>query len=424
MPRYLGWAIKFLPSYRNLITRRLMSSATVDIKTQLFPVDAHNITFDSQEIDDPQTIFRDGIVPEGLQTAADILREGKSVVGMPTETVYGLGGNALQAESAKAIFTAKGRPSDNPLIVHVSSLSMLRSLLPNPGTLPAVYEKTIRRFWPGPLTILVPKSALIPEVVTGGHDTVAVRFPSHPVARALISLAGVPVAAPSANTSGRPSPTTAQHVFHDLSGKIPCILDSGSCDVGLESTVLDALRSPPVILRPGGVTHEQLLEFFPDIRVYRRSDFTESEAKQLEECPTTPGMKYRHYSPTASVVLFDSTASTPPMSMALFEAALIKELQARLALPELPSRVSVITTLGGLSEATIVCLQSLARSHCIEIEMVRLDAVAHDLFAKLRDLDTPHNKVDVAFIQGTSEIDLGSAVMNRLRKAATTIIDI
>ncbi|KAJ9073724.1 hypothetical protein DSO57_1013147 [Entomophthora muscae] len=424
MPRLLNSALKFNQSYCNLIRSRFMSSAALNLKTQLFSIDPHNITFDSQEIDDPQIIFKDAIIPEGLKIAAQILKEGKSVVGMPTETVYGLGGNALQAESAQAIFIAKGRPSDNPLIVHVSSLSMLSSLLPTPEALPTVYEDIIRRFWPGPLTILVPKSALIPEVVTGGHDTVAVRFPSHPVARALISLAGVPVAAPSANTSGRPSPTTAQHVFHDLNGKIPCILDSGSCDVGLESTVLDALRSPPVILRPGGVTHEQLMEFFPDIRVYRRSDFTESEAKQLEECPTTPGMKYRHYSPTASVILFDPITASHPKPMELFEAALVKELKSRLLLPELPSRISVMTTMGTLSEASSSRIRSLTKRHSIEVTIECLDAVAHDLFAKLRDLDAPENKVDVAFIQGTSELDLGSAVMNRLRKAATTIIDL
>ncbi|KAI0238164.1 hypothetical protein L0F63_006839 [Massospora cicadina] len=377
----------------------------------MYRVDPGNITFSSKEIDDPQTIFKDGIVPEGLLAAAQILKEGKSVVGMPTET------------SVQAIFKAKGRPSDNPLIVHVSSLLMLKSLI-SPETLPEVYTKAIRRFWPGPLTVLLPKSAFVPEVVTGGHKTVAVRFPSHPVARALISLAGVPVAAPSANISGRPSPTTAQHVLHDLSGKIPCILDSGSCDVGLESTVLDALRTPPTILRPGGVTLEQLMVYFPEIRVYSRSHFTESEAKQIEECPTTPGMKYRHYSPTASVILFDPTRDDCSSAMPAFESALIVALQDQLSSSPLPTKIIVITTLGSLSKATVALLQSITLKHSIEIGIERLDAVAHDLFAKLRDLDSKENQVDVAFIQGTSEVNLGSAVMNRLRKAATKIIDI
>lgn len=235
-----------------------------------------------------------------LQQAAELLRRGEPVA-IPTETVYGLAANALSASAVSAVFAAKGRPSDNPLIVHVSDLHMLAQLYPQQqqehGTpqptsngssssstaqvdsktppcgsssssslsfIPQQYHRLIAAFWPGPLTLLLPASPLIPAAVTAGLPTVAVRMPAHPVARALIAAAGVPLAAPSANTSGRPSPTTAQHVMQDLAGRIAAVVDGGACDCGVESTVLDGLRNPPVVLRPGGVTAE-LLEQCPDM---------------------------------------------------------------------------------------------------------------------------------------------------------------
>lgn len=236
-----------------------------------------------------------------LQQAAELLRKGEPVA-IPTETVYGLAANALSASAVTAVFAAKGRPSDNPLIVHVSDLNMLAQLYPQQqqqehGTtqptsngsssstakvgsqtppsgssssssslsfIPQQYHRLIAAFWPGPLTLLLPASPLIPAAVTAGLPTVAVRMPAHPVARALIAAAGVPLAAPSANTSGRPSPTTAQHVMQDLAGRIPAVVDGGACECGVESTVLDGLRNPPVVLRPGGVTPE-LLGRCPDM---------------------------------------------------------------------------------------------------------------------------------------------------------------
>jgi tRNA A37 threonylcarbamoyladenosine synthetase subunit TsaC/SUA5/YrdC len=216
-----------------------------------------------------------------LQQAAAFLQAGLPVA-MPTETVYGLAGNALSGSAVASIFTAKGRPADNPLIVHVSDLDMLAALYPAPhnghaesrsgsadrgsitvsdriaGIIPKQYHRLIAAFWPGPLTILLPASPLLPAAVTAGQPTVAVRMPAHPVARALIAAAGVPLAAPSANTSGRPSPTSAQHVLDDLAGRVPAVVDGGGCGFGVESTVLDGLRVPPVVLRPGGVTAEQL----------------------------------------------------------------------------------------------------------------------------------------------------------------------
>lgn len=252
------------------------------------------------ENDLPMTIIPPEI-KEKLEKAAHLLSEGE-VVAIPTETVYGLAGNALDKDVVPKIFKAKNRPSDNPLIVHVSSLDMLKSLLPQ-GEIPPSYLSVIRKFWPGPLTIILPKSSLIPDVVTGGHSTMAVRFPKHPLARALISLCGFPLAAPSANSSGKPSPTLASHVYHDLAGKIPLILDGGACNLGVESTVLDGLRHPPAILRPGSVTYEQLRQIpgMEKVQVYRK-DFVD---KNLEQAPTTPGMKYRHYSPDAEVILIE-----------------------------------------------------------------------------------------------------------------------
>ena len=225
-----------------------------------------------------------------ISRAVGLLRSG-CVVAIPTETVYGLAANALSATAVAGIFAAKNRPSDNPLIIHVSSLDMLRSLYPPGWTLPPAYGAAVAALWPGPLTILLPRSSLVPDAVTCGLPTMAVRMPSHPVALQLIEACGFPLAAPSANSSGRPSPTLASHVLSDLQGRIPLVLDGGPCTCGVESTVLDALRAPPAILRPGGVTQEQLraLPGLEGLQVYRR-DFTDA---QLEASPTTPGMKYR-----------------------------------------------------------------------------------------------------------------------------------
>jgi len=184
---------------------------------------------------------------------------------------------------------------------------MLKQLLPD-GKIPERYIPVIHKYWPGPLTIILPKSSKVPDVVTGGQQTMAVRFPKHPIARALISLCGFPLAAPSANSSGKPSPTLASHVYNDLSGKIPLIIDGGACNLGVESTVLDGIRNPPAILRPGSVTFEKLrvIPGMEKVQVYRR-DFVD---KKLEQVPTTPGMKYRHYSPDAEVILIESNINS------------------------------------------------------------------------------------------------------------------
>lgn len=233
---------------------------------------------------------------QAVEKAAAILREG-GLVGMPTETVYGLAANAFDPSAILKIFKAKGRPQDNPLIVHISDAAMLPELV---GSVPETAKKLARLYWPGPLTMILPKGERIPYEVTAGLDSVAVRFPSHPVARQLISAAGLPLAAPSANLSGRPSPTSAAHVYDDLNGRIPLILDGGSCTVGLESTVVAVGENSLRLLRPGAVTVEMLEKVCP-------AEVDDAVCHQLKEGAraASPGMKYKHYSPKARVVILD-----------------------------------------------------------------------------------------------------------------------
>lgn len=232
---------------------------------------------------------------QGIEAAGKILKSG-GLVAIPTETVYGLAANALDGQAVSKIFKAKGRPQDNPLIVHISEFEQLFPLVLE---VPENAVLLARAFWPGPLTIIMKKSAIIPDEVSAGLDTVAVRMPSHKVARQIISKAGVPLAAPSANISGSPSPTTALHVYNDLSGKISAIVDGGKCDVGLESTVITLNAQVPRILRPGGVPPEKLEQ------VLDRIDIDDAVLNILseEEIPSSPGMKYMHYSPKADVTI-------------------------------------------------------------------------------------------------------------------------
>lgn len=231
---------------------------------------------------------------EALSRAASLIRAGKLVV-FPTETVYGLGGDATDEDAAKKIYAAKGRPSDNPLIIHVADPSDAEGYA---VTCPLYYELA-RAFMPGPLTVILPKKETIPFSVTGGLDSVAVRCPSHPVAHRLIELSGVPIAAPSANLSGKPSPTKAEHVVQDLSGRVDMILDGGECEIGLESTIVKIDGDSLILLRPGGITFDAL-RMVTD-RVSVSPAVTKALAK--DERPLSPGMKYRHYAPNAPVVL-------------------------------------------------------------------------------------------------------------------------
>lgn len=232
---------------------------------------------------------------EDIQQAGAILRSG-GLVAIPTETVYGLAANALDGQAVAKIFQAKGRPQDNPLIVHVASLEEIPPLVEE---IPAAARALAQAYWPGPLTIIMKKSARIPPEVSAGLDTVGIRMPRHPAARAVIRAAGIPLAAPSANLSGAPSPTNAQRVIGDLNGKIDAVLDAGGCGVGLESTVVTVTQDPPCLLRPGGITLEQLEAVLGDVQVHPAV----FAALRKEEEAASPGMKYKHYAPKTKVVI-------------------------------------------------------------------------------------------------------------------------
>ncbi len=229
------------------------------------------------------------------QKATELLKDGQ-VVGMPTETVYGLAGSAYSPSAVKKIFEAKGRPQDNPLIVHISDFSQIYDLV---SEVPETALKLAKEFWPGPLTMILPKSEKVPLCVTAGLETVAVRCPSHPIARNLIKYCGLPLAAPSANLSGKPSPTKAEHVYNDLNGRIPLIIDGGECEEGVESTVVTLVPETPVLLRPGNVTLSELK------RVLGKVDVSNAVLNPLKEGEkvSSPGMKYKHYSPEANITV-------------------------------------------------------------------------------------------------------------------------
>lgn len=230
-----------------------------------------------------------------LKLAGDLLKNGE-LVGIPTETVYGLAANALDGKAVEKIFKAKGRPMDNPLIVHISDISQVESLVKDFSKKAQALAKV---FWPGPLTIIMPCSDNVPNQVTAGLDTVAIRFPSHKTARDIINCAGVPLAAPSANLSGSPSPTTAMHVYNDLKDRIPLIIDGGESNVGLESTVLSVAGEVPVLLRPGGITVEQIEAVIGKINI----DKGVTEMLDADAVVASPGMKYKHYAPKAHIVI-------------------------------------------------------------------------------------------------------------------------
>lgn len=237
----------------------------------------------------------------GIMRAAELLRQG-GLVAIPTETVYGLAANALDAEASAKIFAAKGRPADNPLIVHISDLSMLAPLVTE---VPEQAVRLAEKYWPGPLTVIMKKSDKIPDSVSAGLETVAVRFPVNPVARAIITACGFPLAAPSANRSGRPSPTTAQHVIHDLDGRVDGIVVSGDCTVGVESTVLSLAGERPRLLRPGAVTVEMIEAVIGPIEVDDAVLHRLKEGRKV----SSPGMKYKHYAPKAHVIMVEGDSA-------------------------------------------------------------------------------------------------------------------
>lgn len=328
-----------------------------------------------------------------IMPAALALRRGQ-LVAFPTETVYGLGANALDPAAVAAIFTAKGRPADNPLIVHIASVGDLAPLV---SVVPPLAVKLLNAFSPGPLTLVLPKSAIVPDLVTAGLATVAVRIPAHPVARRLIELAGVPVAAPSANRSGRPSPTQSWHVEEDLSGRIPFIIDAGSCDVGLESTVVDVTGSEPVILRPGAVTAAE-------IRAIAGSVIEAGRSAAGDQTPRSPGMKYRHYAPKATVLIAEGASVR---QRAAHASQLAKTMQER-----------------GLPAGFLGCRPFLdllrLPDQSIRIstgEQPDAHSASQILFDALRRLDQAG--VSVIIAESLPNQGMGRAYMNRLSKAAS-----
>ena len=331
------------------------------------------------------------IKDEELAEAAQILRDG-GLVAFPTETVYGLGANALDEAAAKKIYAAKGRPSDNPLIAHISCLEELKPLV---AYIPEAGRKLAEAYWPGPLTMVFPKSDIVPYGTTGGLDTVAVRMPSDPVANRLIKLAGVPVAAPSANTSGRPSPTTAQHVWQDMEGKIEMILDGGPVGIGVESTIVDVSGDVPTLLRPGAITMEMLRETVGRVEI----DPAIQAPPSADLRPKAPGMKYRHYAPHADLQLVEGETDKVVETI----NALVKEKLAE------GKKVGVICT----DETKDRFPQGEVRSVGLR---AKEETIAHNLFAVLREFDDLD--VDCIYSESFSKDHLGQAIMNRLTKAA------
>ncbi|KAI5466106.1 telomere recombination-domain-containing protein [Mariannaea sp. PMI_226] len=395
-----------------------------------------------------------------LRDAAQELKTKDTPVAFPTETVYGLGADATRSGAVKGIYSAKGRPSDNPLIIHVCDLDMLRHYLDASNQangaqdpIPSRYKTLIERFWPGPLTILMPNpepSRLAPEV-TAGLKTFGVRMPSSPLALSLISLAGVPLAAPSANASTKPSPTAAQHVMDDLNGRIELILDGGHCDVGVESTVVDGLCDPPVVLRPGGIGLDELRSCpgWENVAIAYKDKSEEGKA-----APRAPGMKYKHYSPKAKVVLYESSYEDGSSGIVQSDIAHSNGTAVGTLTNghKTTRKIGVIRTQRWQPGAGLQCTKLKPSANdsqgdreeredlpyqvytgelldeagqvvgqVLDIDLGReTEGIARGLFSALREFD--RRGADTIFVDGIEDrIDIAAAVMNRLRKAASEI---
>lgn len=331
----------------------------------------------------PVTGFRE----EELRRAAAVLRRG-GLVAFPTETVYGLGGNGLLKEASKRIYAAKGRPCDNPLILHISRREELDDIVRD---IPEAAERLMERFWPGPMTLIFEKSERVPYETTGGLETVAVRMPSHEAARRLIEAASVPVAAPSANLSGRPSPTKADHVREDLDGVIDMIIDGGPVGIGLESTIVDMTVNPPMILRPGDVTRKQIAAVLGEVRMDPGLKAVGDKVR-----PKAPGMKYRHYAPRAAMTIYEGARNAVTAAICGEAARYPEERVGILASEETASDYShgQVVVVGGRKKQT----------------------VGQGLYDALRTFD--HLGVEVILSESFSGEEKSEAIMNRLVKAA------
>lgn len=347
------------------------------METKILKIDANKTCFSTRE-------------EKALQEAGEILKKG-GLVAFPTETVYGLGGDGLNKESSRKIYAAKGRPSDNPLIVHIADLDAMGYIVEE---VTAEARRIAEAFWPGPLTMILKKSDKVPEETTGGLQTVAVRMPSNKVARRLIEYGGGYVAAPSANLSGKPSPTVAKYVIEDMDGRVDMIIDGGEVGIGLESTIIDLTVSPPQILRPGYITREMLNEVLGYVDV----DRTILDDK-TGQAPKAPGMKYRHYAPKGELTIVTGAAEQ---------------------VVEYINGQAEVLAAAGKKVGVIASLENMGsyRAQIVKNVGSRTDeaAVAHNLYRILREFDD--EGAEVIFSEAFAEGSLGQAIMNRLLKAA------
>lgn len=327
---------------------------------------------------------------QAIKKAGQILKDG-GLVAFPTETVYGLGGNALDPRASMKIYAAKGRPSDNPLIVHIAELEKLKEITTK---IPESAMILAKKYWPGPLTMILPKADIVPKETTGGLDSVAVRFPSDVIAQELIRAAGGFVAAPSANTSGRPSPTLAQHVEEDLGDAIDMILDGGQVGIGLESTIVDFTEDVPVVLRPGYISLEMLKDTLGDVRMDKGLLITDNSIR-----PKAPGMKYRHYAPQADLAIVEG----PTEKVISYINQMTAEAQKK------GIKIGIIATDETASRYTNGIIRSIGSRE-------EEETIAHHLYEVLRDFDG--DRVSAIYSEAFYTPKMGQAIMNRLLKAA------
>lgn len=327
-----------------------------------------------------------------FREAAQILQNG-GLVAFPTETVYGLGGDGMKEDAAKKIYEAKGRPSDNPLIIHIADLEMLDKLVKE---IPDNARKLAAKFWPGPLTMIFQKSDEVPYGTTGGLDTVAIRMPSHPVALKLIQVSGVSIAAPSANTSGRPSPTKASHVLDDLDGKIDMILDGGNVGIGIESTIVDLTGPVPTILRPGFITKAMLEDVIGPVEIDKAILTRQVDPNLI---PKAPGMKYKHYAPKGDLTIFEGRTE-----------AVTAEINKRVEEAYQNGHVAGVITSMETKDAYKKGIVKVIGTRGDEV------TISQSLYSILREFDD--QKIDVIFSESFAYDDFGKAIMNRLLKAA------
>ena len=340
-----------------------------------------------------QTIIRkidENCIDQEIMKEAGALLKSGALVAFPTETVYGLGANALDEKASAKIYAAKGRPSDNPLIIHIADMEKLAYIT---AEIPTAAIKLAEKFWPGPLTMVLKKSDVVPLGTTGGLNTVAVRMPSHPIALEMIRAGGGYIAAPSANTSGRPSPTLARHVADDMDGIIPMILDGGAVGIGIESTIVDLTEEIPTILRPGFITKEMLEEVVGEVQIDKG---LEADAKTP---PKAPGMKYRHYAPKAELLIVEGA-----------EDAVIKKINALVKEKEAQGIVAGVI---GTEETVSKYQAGIVKSMGTRTDEI---SISSHLYGILREFD--ESDAEVIYSESFEEGAMGSAIMNRLLKAA------